>query len=82
MWRHHAHTYGINLISTTLIIIYLQDILECRDSMEALNELNEKGRVKLTQLREELENFELYGNDIRDPKYAQKLQSERQQLAR
>lgn len=50
--------------------------------MEALNELNEKGRVKLTQLREELENFELYGNDIRDPKYAQKLQSERQQLAR
>lgn len=49
--------------------------------MELINELNEKGRSKLTELREELENLELYYKDIGNQKYAQTLESEKQQLA-
>ncbi|XP_026758046.1 vesicle transport protein SEC20 isoform X2 [Galleria mellonella] len=59
----------------------IQDILECRESMEALNELNEKGRAMITQLREELESLELHGKDTGDPKYAVELESQRHQLA-
>ncbi|KAM3963558.1 vesicle transport protein Sec20 [Aphomia sociella] len=59
----------------------IQDILECRESMAALNELNEKGRAMITQLREELESLELYGKDTGDPKYAVELESQRHQLA-
>lgn len=49
--------------------------------METLNELNEKGRARLAQLRDELESLELYGREIGDPKYAAELESQRQQLA-
>lgn len=50
--------------------------------MEILSQLNEKGRMKLAALREELENVELYSKDVRDPKYVAELESQRQQLAR
>ncbi|XP_049867004.1 vesicle transport protein SEC20-like [Pectinophora gossypiella] len=59
----------------------IQDILECRDSMEALNELNEKGRAKINLLRDELENLELYGRESGDQKYAVELESQRHLLA-
>ncbi|KOB75921.1 Vesicle transport protein SEC20, partial [Operophtera brumata] len=60
---------------------HLQDILECKDSMETLNQLNEKGRTKLAELREELENLEMYSKDVNDPMYVTELESQRQQLA-
>ncbi|CAG9783562.1 unnamed protein product [Diatraea saccharalis] len=59
----------------------IQDILECRDSMEALNELNEKGRAMINQLRDELESLELYGKDSGDQKYIVELESQRHLLA-
>ncbi|KAG7307093.1 hypothetical protein JYU34_007229 [Plutella xylostella] len=59
----------------------IQDILECRESMEALNELNEKGRAKISQLRDEIENLELYARDIEKDEYIVKVESERYQLA-
>ncbi|XP_053625606.1 vesicle transport protein SEC20 [Plodia interpunctella] len=59
----------------------IQDILECRESMEALNSLNEKGRIRIGQLRDELERLELYAKDSGDPKYAVELESQRHQLA-
>ncbi|XP_063360065.1 vesicle transport protein SEC20 [Cydia amplana] len=59
----------------------IQDILECRESMEALSELNEKGRAKINLLRDEIENMELYGKEASDDKYTAELASQRQQLA-
>ncbi|KAL0841844.1 hypothetical protein ABMA28_014083 [Loxostege sticticalis] len=59
----------------------IQDILECRDSMETLNELNEKGRTLITQLREEMESLELFGKDSGDQKYIVELESQRHLLA-
>ncbi|XP_013190017.1 vesicle transport protein SEC20 [Amyelois transitella] len=59
----------------------MQDILECRESMEALNALNEKGRTRINQLRDELELLELYSKDCGDPKYVVELESQRHQLA-
>ncbi|RVE54792.1 hypothetical protein evm_000559 [Chilo suppressalis] len=59
----------------------IQDILECRDSMESLNELNEKGRAMINQLRDELESLELYGKDSGDQKYVVELESQRHLLA-
>lgn len=50
--------------------------------METLNQLNEKGRMKLAALREELENVELHSKVVKDPKYTAELESQRQQLAR
>ncbi|XP_045785206.1 vesicle transport protein SEC20 isoform X2 [Maniola jurtina] len=58
-----------------------QDILECRDSMETLNELNEKGRSILTLLREEIENVHAYANTSGDVKYIDELSSQRHLLA-
>ncbi|XP_026329796.1 vesicle transport protein SEC20 [Hyposmocoma kahamanoa] len=58
----------------------IQDILECRESMEALNELNEKGRAKIAQLREEMENLEVYGRESGDDKYMVELESQRHML--
>lgn len=49
--------------------------------MEALNELNEKGRALITLLRDELDNLDLYGKDTCDMKYTVELESQRQQLA-
>lgn len=48
--------------------------------MEALNELNEKGRAKITQLREEMENLEVYGRESGDDKYMIELESQRHML--
>ncbi|CAG5011994.1 unnamed protein product [Parnassius apollo] len=59
----------------------MQDILECRDSMERLNSLNEKGRSLLTMLREELDNLDLYGRESGDQKYIVELESQRHLLA-
>ncbi|KAJ0180346.1 hypothetical protein K1T71_003750 [Dendrolimus kikuchii] len=59
----------------------IQDILECRDSMESLSELNEKGRVRIEQLRSELESLDLYGKESGDSKYTIELESQRHQLA-
>ncbi|CAH0701974.1 unnamed protein product [Spodoptera exigua] len=59
----------------------IQEILACRDSMESLNKLNEKGRAAISLLRDELENFEMYGKDIGDMKYATEVESQRHQLA-
>ncbi|KAG6452905.1 vesicle transport protein SEC20 [Manduca sexta] len=59
----------------------IQDILECRDSMETLNELNEKGRAKISQIRDEMEALELYGKDNGDPKYDVEVEAQRHQLA-
>lgn len=50
--------------------------------MEALNELNEKGRTLITQLREEMESLELFGKDSGDQKYIVELESQRHLLAR
>lgn len=49
--------------------------------MESLNKLNEKGRAAISLLRDELENFEIYGKDIGDMKYATEVESQRHQLA-
>ncbi|CAB3251865.1 unnamed protein product [Arctia plantaginis] len=59
----------------------IQDILECRESMETLNKLNEKGRTAISQLRDELESLELYGKEMGDMKYSLELDSQRHQLA-
>ncbi|CAH2086766.1 unnamed protein product [Euphydryas editha] len=59
----------------------IQDILECRDSMETLNELNEKGRAKITLLREELENLDSYATDMGDQRYFLEVTSQRHLLA-
>ncbi|XP_069364808.1 vesicle transport protein SEC20 isoform X2 [Maniola hyperantus] len=58
-----------------------QDILECRDSMETLNKLNEKGRSIITLLREEIENLHAYANTSGDEKYIDELSSQRHLLA-
>ncbi|XP_023947495.1 vesicle transport protein SEC20 [Bicyclus anynana] len=58
----------------------IQDILECRESMETLNELNEKGRSMIKLLREEIENLHAYVN-ASDPKYRDELSSQRHLLA-
>lgn len=50
--------------------------------MELLNELNEKGRVKINQLRDEIESLEVYGKDTGDRKYIVEVESQRHQLAR
>lgn len=50
--------------------------------METLNELNEKGRTLITQLREEMESLELFGKDSGDQKYIVELESQRHLLAR
>lgn len=50
--------------------------------METLNQLNEKGRQKLAELREELSKLELYCQNLNDPKHVTELISQRQQLAR
>ncbi|KAL4714082.1 hypothetical protein ACJJTC_008436 [Scirpophaga incertulas] len=68
--KYHFHVKAI-----------IQDILECRDSMESLNELNEKGRVMINQLRDELESLELYGRDSGDTTYIIELESQRHLLA-
>ncbi|CAH2074450.1 unnamed protein product, partial [Iphiclides podalirius] len=60
---------------------YSQDILECKDSMERLNALNEIGRAMLTKLREELDNLDLYGRESGDQKYVIELDAQRQLLA-
>lgn len=60
----------------------LQDILECRDSMEMLNELNEKGRAKIALWREDIENMELNAREMGDEKYMLEVDSQRHQLAR
>lgn len=49
--------------------------------MEKLNELNEKGRAKITEVREELENLYLYGKETGDTKYDTELESQRHLLA-
>lgn len=49
--------------------------------MESLNKLNEKGRAAISLLRDEMENFELYGKDTGDLKYASEVDSQRHQLA-
>lgn len=72
--------YEIYLID--LKMLKFQDILQCRDSMELLNELNEKGRVKINQLRDEIESLEVYGKDTGDRKYIVEVESQRHQLAR
>ncbi|KAI8435241.1 hypothetical protein MSG28_003592 [Choristoneura fumiferana] len=59
---------------------YSQDILECKDSMEALSELNEKGREKISQLREELESMEVYGKETCDDKYSIEMEAQKHQL--
>ncbi|CAH2259278.1 vesicle transport protein SEC20 [Pararge aegeria] len=59
----------------------IQDILECRDSMESLNELNEKGRSMIKLLREEIENLHAYVNNSGDEKYIDELSSKRHHLA-
>lgn len=59
----------------------IQDILECRDSMDSLNKLNEKGRSLISLMRDEMESLELYGKDIGDMKFAMELDTQRLQLA-
>ncbi|XP_050345187.1 vesicle transport protein SEC20 [Nymphalis io] len=59
----------------------IQDILECQDSMETLNELNEKGRAKITLLREELDNLDAHATDMNDQKYFLEAVSQRHLLA-
>ncbi|XP_026742783.1 vesicle transport protein SEC20 [Trichoplusia ni] len=59
----------------------IQDILECRESMEALNKLNEKGRAAISVLRDDLESLELYGKDVGNIKYGSEVESQRHQLA-
>ncbi|XP_028175837.1 vesicle transport protein SEC20 [Ostrinia furnacalis] len=59
----------------------IQDILECRGPMDALNELNEKGRAMITLLREEMESMELYGKDSGDKTYVVELDTQRRLLA-
>ncbi|XP_045445987.1 vesicle transport protein SEC20 [Melitaea cinxia] len=59
----------------------IQDILDCRDSMEVLNHLNDKGRAKLSLLREELENLDSYATDMGDQKYFLEVASQRHLLA-
>lgn len=49
--------------------------------METLNKLNEKGRAAISLMREAMENFELYGKEVGDVKYASELDSQRCQLA-
>ncbi|CAH0718848.1 unnamed protein product, partial [Brenthis ino] len=59
----------------------IQDILDCRRSMETLNELNEKGRAKISLLREELENLVAYATDSGDQKYLLEVVSQRHLLS-
>ncbi|CAG9585719.1 unnamed protein product [Danaus chrysippus] len=59
----------------------IQDILECRTSMRALNELNEKGRHQIRLLRDELENLEVYANDTGEERYFLELVSQRHLLS-
>ncbi|KAJ2952581.1 hypothetical protein O0L34_g6904 [Tuta absoluta] len=68
--KYHLHVKAI-----------IQDILECRDSMESLNELNEKGRMKLSQLREEMDNLELYCKESGEKLYLLELQAQRLQMS-
>ncbi|KAI5638510.1 sec20 domain-containing protein [Phthorimaea operculella] len=68
--KYHLHVKAI-----------IQDILECRDSMETLNELNEKGRQKLSQLREEMDNLEVYCKESGEKMYLLELQVQRQQMS-
>lgn len=48
--------------------------------MEALSELNEKGREKISQLREELESMEVYGKETCDDKYSVEMEAQKHQL--
>lgn len=59
----------------------IQDILDCRKSMDTLNELNEKGRAKIALLREELENLVAYATDSGDQKYMLEVVSQRHLLS-
>ncbi|GBP76403.1 Vesicle transport protein SEC20 [Eumeta japonica] len=49
--------------------------------MEELNRLNEMGRNKITQLRDEIENMELYARETADDKLLVEVESQRHQLA-
>ncbi|XP_049867002.1 vesicle transport protein SEC20-like [Pectinophora gossypiella] len=60
----------------------IQDILECRDSMETLSELNERGRMMINLFRDELESLELYAKETGDQAYTvMEIESQRHQLA-
>ncbi|KAI8435242.1 hypothetical protein MSG28_003592 [Choristoneura fumiferana] len=75
-------TYSQTLYNGYSIFAVLNDadILECKDSMEALSELNEKGREKISQLREELESMEVYGKETCDDKYSIEMEAQKHQL--
>lgn len=49
--------------------------------MDTLNELNEKGRAKISLLREELENLVAYATDSGDQKYMLEVVSQRHLLS-
>lgn len=49
--------------------------------METLNELNEKGRAKLSLIRDELENLDSYATDMGNQKYFLEVASQRHLLA-
>lgn len=51
-------------------------------SNQTLTSLNEKGRVVLADLRQDLEYLEEYANNSYDQKYMAELETQKQQLAR
>ncbi|XP_047505259.1 vesicle transport protein SEC20 [Pieris napi] len=55
----------------------IHDILKCNDSMEKLNELNEKGRVVISNLRDLLEKLDLYVKESVDSRFIAELASQR-----
>ncbi|CAH3892755.1 vesicle transport protein SEC20 [Pieris brassicae] len=55
----------------------IHDILKCNDSMEKLNELNEKGRVVISNLRDLLEKLDLYVKETADARFTAELESQR-----
>ncbi|CAK1552554.1 unnamed protein product [Leptosia nina] len=55
----------------------IHDISKCTSSMESLNELNEKGRAVITDLRNLLEKLDLYVKETADPKFITELESQR-----
>ncbi|CAG4908041.1 unnamed protein product [Colias eurytheme] len=55
----------------------IHDISKCTNSMDKLNELNEKGRKVITNLRDLLDKLDLHGKETGDEKFGIELVSQR-----
>ncbi|XP_050666326.1 vesicle transport protein SEC20 [Leptidea sinapis] len=55
----------------------IHDITKCNNSMEKLNELNETGRMLMTNIRDLLEKIDLHAKETGDQKFVLELESQR-----